>query len=351
MIKITRAIYVIGILCLLVIPLMTVSCGNATTPDADETGKILVVTSSFPLYDFARIIGGEQAEVVLLTPPGLSPHSFEPTPKHLEIIESADMFVYSGAGLEPWVEDVLAGVENRELLVVNAAEGVTLMKIGDMDVHEHDEDIDDHDTDMDEHVDDGDDTASEGHADEMDEHSHDHGSYDPHYWLDFENARVQVDNILGGYLQIDSEHADLYLERTDGYTSTIKLLDQMYRDALAECPDGELVSAGHFAFGYMAHRYGLHHRAVFGALHDAEPSPRDLAEMVDYITEHNIKYIVGEEMIDPKIARTVSGETGAEIVTLNPAGNISKDQMEAGVTFVDLMQENLKSLKMIVGCE
>ena len=350
MIHIPKPIYVIGVICVLALSLVLVSCGDTAVPDGDKPGAILVVTSSFPLYDFARIIGGEQAEVVLLTPPGLSPHSFEPTPKHIETIESADMFIYSGAGLEPWVEDVLAGIENRELLVVNAADGVSLMEIGEMEIHDSDE-YDGHTGHDDEDIGDKDNSAPGGPEDETDKHGHDHGLYDPHYWLDFENARAQVDTILGGYLQIDSEHADLYLERTDGYKSTLELLDQMYQDTLSACPGRELVSAGHFAFGYLAHRYGLHHHAVFGASHDVEPTPRELADMVEFIAKHKVTYIVAEEMLDAKIARTISEETGAEIVMLNPAGNVSKDQLKEGVTFVDIMQENLKGLKIVMECE
>ncbi|MBN1880841.1 MAG: zinc ABC transporter substrate-binding protein [Deltaproteobacteria bacterium] len=335
--KVPRAIYVLCVICAFMIPLTLASCGDTATPEADGPETISVVASSFPLYDFARIVGGEQADVVLLPPPGLSPHSFEPTPKHIETIESADMFIYSGAGLEPWVEDVLAGIENQKLLVVNAADGAVLMEIADMEAHTHDEQNGDGDHDT--------------HTPDADEGEHHHGLYDPHYWLDFENAKVQVDNILGGYLQIDSEHAGSYLERTDGYTSTLELLDQMYRDTLTVCPGKDLVSAGHFAFGYLAHRYGLNHRAIYGAAHNVEPSPRELTEMVDYIGQHDIKYIVADAMLDAKVARTIRDEAGVEIVTLNPAGNVSKDQLENGVTFIDIMQENLKGLKLILGCE
>jgi len=177
MTKVPRAIYVIGIICVLAVSLVLASCGDTTTSEDTGSEKVLVVTSSFPLYDFARIIGGEQAEVVLLTPPGLSPHSFEPTPKHIETIESADMFIYSGAGLEPWVEDVLAGIENRELLVINAADGVTLMEIGEHDAHDEHDTHEGHEHDM--HVEEGDDIAPDAHDDEMEEGEHHHGQYDP----------------------------------------------------------------------------------------------------------------------------------------------------------------------------
>jgi zinc transport system substrate-binding protein len=349
MMKIPRVMYIIGAVGALVLSLGLFSCGDATPPTDAGPDGVVVVTSSFPLYDFAGTIGGEETEVVLLPPPGLSPHSFEPTPKDIETIESADMFVYSGAGLEPWVEDVLAGIESPELLVVNAAIGVTLMEIGEMAVDEH-EGYHEHDGDVDHDVASGP-HEEEGMDEEGHDHGHAHGRYDPHYWLDFDNVEIQVNNILEGYEKIDPDRADIYRERAAEYVSALESLDQAYRDALAECPGGEIVSAGHFAFGYLAHRYGLDHRAVFGAFHDAEPSARELVDMVDFITEHDIKYIVAEEMIDPGMARTISEETGAEIMTLNPAGNVSRDQLDGGVTFIDIMEENLEGIKLIMGCE
>jgi len=361
-----KAMYILGAVGALVLCLGLVSCGDAEMPTDAGSDGVVVVTSSFPLYDFARTIGGEEAEVVLLPPPGLSPHSFEPTPKDIETIESADMFIYSGAGLEPWVEDVLAGIESPELLVVNAATGVTLMEIGEMEAHEHEghhehdgdveHDAEGHDAheghEHDMHAEEGENHDPDIHTEEMEEEGHHHhGLHDPHYWLDFDNAIIQVNEILEGYEKIDPDHADIYRERAAEYVVALEALDQMYRDALAGCPGGEIVSAGHFAFGYLAHRYGLGHRAIFGASHDAEPSPRELVEMVDFITEHDIKYIVGEEMIDARMARTISEETGAEIVSLNPAGNVSRNLLGGGATFIDIMEENLEGLKLIVGCE
>lgn len=294
------------------------SCGR----DVKDDGKLAVIASIFPVYDFAREIGGDNASVKMLLPPGMEPHSFDPTPRDIRRIEEADIFVYNGAEMEPWVEDILNGIENPDLVVIDSSSGVTLLEGG----HHHE--------------------GEEGHeAEETGK------AVDPHIWTDFGNAKIQVDNILSAFLMKDPENAGTYQERTKVYKWKLDTLDEMYRNALSDCPKKEIVSSGHFAFSYLAHRYGLVHYAVYGASPDAEPSPAELIEIVEIVKKNDIKYIFGEELVNPKMAETLKEETGAEILFVNPAGNVSKSAFKEGVTFIDIMTDNLSKFKMGLGCQ
>lgn len=298
--------------------LLFYSCKKET----DEDGKISVVASIFPVYDFAREVGGNNARFEMLLPPGMEPHSFDPTPKDVIRIEEADIFVYNGAEMEPWVEDILKGIKNPDLVVIDSSEGVTLLEGG----HHHEGEVDE-----------GVGTRKE--------------ALDPHIWTDFENAKIQVDNILSAFLMKDPENAGYYEDRTKIYKWKLDTLDELYRNAFSDCPKKEIVSSGHFAFSYMAHRYGLLHYAVYGSSPDAEPSPAELIKIVELVKAKDVKYIFGEKLVNPKMAETLRGETGAEILFINPAGNLSKSDFKKGVTFIDIMNDNLNKFKLALECQ
>ncbi|MBN1574687.1 MAG: zinc ABC transporter substrate-binding protein [Deltaproteobacteria bacterium] len=312
------------------------SCGdrekslNVPEDTGDTKEKIKVVASIFPLYEFSREVGGDQAEVTLLLPAGLSPHSFEPTPKDIQTIEGADIFVFNGAGMEPWLENILSGIDNSDLIVVDASIGITPLVVSDKhgghDVH-------------DEH---------EGEKHENHEHP---GGIDPHFWLDFTNAKIQVDNVLKAYREADPGNSALYEERAKAYSGKLAELDVLYKDAFTDCGAKDIASSGHFAFGYMARRYGLGYHSVFGVSHDAEPSPKELSEMVQIIKDKGIKYIFAEELLDPRMAKTIKEETGAEILIVNPAGNVQLKALESGISFIDIMKDNLEKFKMGIECK
>ena len=303
---------------LLSLPLLFYSCKK----DIVEDGKISVVASIFPVYDFAREIGSDNASVKMLLPPGMEPHSFDPTPRDIRRIEEADIFVYNGAEMEPWVEDILNGIENPDLVVIDSSKGVDLLVGG----HHHKEEV-------------GHDVGETGEV------------LDPHIWTDFENAKIQVDNILSAFLMKDPENAGIYEDRTNVYKWKLDTLDELYRNALSDCPKKEIVSSGHFAFSYMAHRYGLVHYAVYGSSPDAEPSPTELIKIVEMVKEKNVKYIFAEELVNPKMAETLKEETGAEILFVNPAGSLPKSDFDEGVTFIDIMSDNLNKFKMALECQ
>ncbi len=293
------------------------SVGSCRPADRSAGGghrKVRVITTLFPLYDMARKIGGEKATVSLLLPPGVEAHSFEPTPGNIVKINEADIFIYTGKFMEPWAERVIKGVADKNLIVVDASRGTKMIP---------------------------------GIFHDKDEPS---GSLDPHIWLDFDNVRIMAENILEAFTAKDGADKSFYERKADDYEDKLARLDSAYRTGLAACKKKEIIYAGHYAFGYLASRYGLKYLAAQGVSPDAEPTAKDLGRLVEQIKHDKIKYIFYEELASPKIAETIAGETGAKLLMLNAAHNVAKDQFEKGVSFYDILRNDLDNLKIGLEC-
>lgn len=291
-----------------------------------QSGKLTVVTTLFPLYDMAKSIGGDNAEVSQLLPPGVEAHSFEPKPSDIIKINEADIFIYTGEFMEPWVDDILKSVTNKNLIIVDASKDTKMIE--GISHHHEEEDIDAHDEEEDEHD----------------------SSMDPHIWLDFDNAKTMVENIEQAFIAKDSDHEHLYEQRTTDYNQTLSEIDKTYRTTLSNCKSTRIVYGGHYAFGYMAHRYDLNYSAAQGVSPDAEPTASDLASLIDQINTEKITHIFYEELTSPKIAETIAQETKADMLLLNAGHNLTKDQFESGTSFFDILNSNLNNLKTGLEC-
>ncbi|HTY46011.1 MAG TPA: zinc ABC transporter substrate-binding protein [Patescibacteria group bacterium] len=279
-------------------------CGRPCLAQA-EAQKIRVVTSLFPLYDFARQVAGDRAEVSLLLAPGMEAHSFEPTPADIMRINRADIFIYTGASMEPWVRDVLKGLDNPSLLVVNASSGIKLS-----------------------------------------------AGADPHIWLDFSYARQMVTNIMQAFVAKDPEYLSTYLANTRAYHVKLAELDLAFRKGLANCAQRTFIHGGHFAFGYLAARYHLEFLSAYpGFAANTEPGPRDLARLTQIMHQRGIKYVYCDKFISPRIASVIAQETGAEVLLLNGAHNLTKEEMAQGISFISIMEDNLQQLKKGLECQ
>ncbi len=271
-------------------------------------GKIRVITSLFPLYDFAREISGQRADVILMLPPGVEPHSFEPKPGDMLALQKADIFIYMGRAMEPWAEGLLRGVRNEKLLVVDVSKDI----FADTRIR---------------------------------------GDMDPHIWLDFSYAQKMVDAILEALLTKNGKNREFYIKNAESYKERLADLDRRYRATLAHCERRIFLHGGHFAFNYLARRYGLNYLSAYkGFSPDTEPTPRDIAELIKNLREQGLHHIFYEELINPRVAETISRETGASLLKLNGAHNVTREEKEKGVTFLTLMDENLKNLAIGLRC-
>jgi zinc transport system substrate-binding protein len=302
-------------------------------------GKVEVVTTLFPTYDFVKQVGRDKVNVSLLLPPGVESHTFEPKPQDVVRINKAGIFIYTGKYMEPWAEDILKGISNKKLLVVDASKGIELMAEDD-----HDEESEHHEGEA-EH-------NEEDHHDGEHEHGHHHhAGKDPHIWLDLANDQIMVDTIARALAKKDPVNSDFYLKNAEEYKAKLADLDRRFKETLSTAKYKTIIYGGHFAFGYFVKRYGLEHDSPYeGFSPNAEPSPKAIAELINKLKTSGIKYIYYEELLDPKVARVIAQESGAKLELLHGAHNVSKDELNKGVTFIDIMEENLNKLKVGLEC-
>jgi zinc transport system substrate-binding protein len=180
---------------------------------------------------------------------------------------------------------------------------------------------------------------------------HDHEGVDPHIWLDFANAKIMAGNIAKAFSEIDPQNAEYYRKNLEGYQSKLTELDNTYKNTLSACKSKRIIYGGHYAFGYLAKRYNLEYYAAQGYSPDAEPTAGDLIKLVEQIKKDKIKYIFYEELTSPKIAETIARETKTNMLLLNAAHNLSKDEIDQGISFFDILHKNLNNFKIGLSCQ
>ncbi len=290
-------------------------CGQKK--EADNSTKLSVMASFYPMYDFAVKIGGDKVDVTNMVPAGTEPHDWEPATKDITSLEKADVFVYSGAGMEHWAEDVLKSLKNKNLTVAEASSGITLRK-----GHEHEEE----------------------ESQEAESEEHEHGEFDPHVWLSPANAKKEMENIKDAFVKADPENEAYYQTNYETYAGKFDELDKKYKDTLSPLPNKSVVVA-HEAFGYLCDAYGLTQMGIEGLSPDSEPDPARMAEVIDFVKENNVKIIFFEDLVSPKVAETIAKETGAKTEVLNPLEGLTDEQLKNGDDYFSVMEKNLTVLK------
>ncbi|MDW2797328.1 metal ABC transporter substrate-binding protein [Clostridium boliviensis] len=290
-------------------------CGQKN--EAQDSGKLTAMASFYPMYDFAVKIGGDKVDVTNMVPAGTEPHDWEPATKDITNLEKADVFVYSGAGMEHWAEAVLKTLKNKNLTVAEASSGITLMK-----GHEHEE----------------------GESQEAESEEHEHGEFDPHVWLSPVNAKKEMENIKDAFVKADPENEAYYQANYETYAGKFDELDKKFKDTLSPLPNKSVVVA-HEAFGYLCDAYGLTQMGIEGLTPDSEPDPARMAEVIDFVKENKVKTIFFEDLVSPKVAETIAKETGAKTEVLNPLEGLTDEQLKNGDDYFSVMEKNLTVLK------
>ena len=275
---------------LLAAVLLLASCGGEKP---QESSKLQVYTSFYAMYDFARLIGGEKADIYSLCPVGTEPHDFEPKTSDMAKLSEADIFIYNGMGMEAWAEKTASSAGNDELMIVKASDGIP----------------------------------------------HIAENYDPHVWLDPSNALHEIKNIKDAFCEKDSANADYYNSNFAECERRIKQLINDYKSASQNFTDRNVVTA-HEAYGYLCNAFNLNQTAIEGIQGESDPSPARMAEIIDFIKTNNIKYIFAEALDTSKTVDSVAKETGAQLLTLNPFEG-DKD----GNDYFTVMKQNLEALK------
>src|SRR5512133_230513 len=297
---------------------------GCTRKEQKPSVKLQVVTTLFPLFDVARIIAGDRAEVTMLLPPGMEPHTFEPKPNDIIRISKAGLFIYTNPYMEPWAEKIITGID-RQLRVVNAGQGATYQKVSAEDGHDHEP----HGN-----------SAADGHGAGM----------DPHIWLDFANAGLMVNNILAGFVAADPVNAVLYRNNAARLTADLAALDQRYRAGLSDCATRTFLHGGHYTFGYLARRYGLEYRSLSGVSSESEPSAASMAAMVRQIRTSGVHYLFAEELLSPRLSDTLAAEAGVAVLMLHGAHNVGREDFLRGAGFIGWMEQKWKNLQEGFAC-
>jgi zinc transport system substrate-binding protein len=159
-----------------------------------------------------------------------------------------------------------------------------------------------------------------------------------------------TDTILAGFAKKDPKNKGLYEENASAYKAKLRRLDEEFRNGLNNCKTRLFVHGGHYAFNYLARRYDLTYVSAYGSSPNAEPSPRHLAEIIQKIRQQKVGYVFYEELIQPRLAETIARETGARLLPLNGGHNVSKEELDKGVTFISLLQQDLTNLKIGLQC-
>ena len=296
--------------------LATAACGSGSTPSSAEGS---VITSFYPLQFATQQITGGALPVTVLTKPGTEPHDLELAPQDIAGMTKAKLVVYAD-GFQPAVDDAMAEVQPASVLDVADAAQLTLTA-----------------------------AEEEGHADEStaEHEAPDHGSADPHFWLDPQRYAAVAKAIGARLAADDPAHAAAYEKNTAAFVARLTTLDGELRTGLASCRSKVLVTS-HAAFGYLAQRYGLEQHGITGISPDAEPSAAGLQQISDLVRKEGVTTIFQETLVEPHLAETVAGSTGATVATLDPVEGITS--ASAGTDYFEVMRSNLSALQKGLGC-
>ncbi len=342
------------------------SSDNSGAAGGESGKKLKIVATLFPQYDFARQIAGDYADVTLLLPPGMESHSYDLRPADMIEIRESDMFIYTGKYMEVWAQTIIDSLDDS-VMVVDESDGITLEKEEDYFVDEHSahehsthEHITHEDADEDdehgahEDTDEDDEHGAHEDMDEDDEHDshagHSHSGhtheYDPHIWTSPVYAMQMVENIVDALMEKDPQHAEEYRQRADEYIDKLAEVDAAFRQVSEESARRTIFFGGRFAMTYFVREYDFD---CVSAYHDcsaeSEPSISSVMRMIDEIKESGAKAVYYEELADPKVARTIAEETGVKLLLLHSAHNVSRQEYENGVTYLDIMWNNVEKLK------
>lgn len=375
------------ILLLILVSMTLLGCTQTQQNDSD----FIVGVTFYPYYDLTRHIVGEVAEVFSVVPPTTEPHSFQPSARDIARLQNIDVFVATGVEFEAFEQSLINSLPSS-VIVIFASEGITLL---DSD-HHHDDHYDDH-HELEEFCEanggvwiedhkecenlsrslcesmggefescesacrhDADDVVcmtvcvevcefdhhDEHHESEhSDGHGHSHTGLDPHVWLSPQNAIHIAQNIERVLSSEFLEHSSTFAANLDLLISELTELHIDFETRLSNCAR-DTILVTHNAYQYLARDYGFNVVSISGLSPESEPSPRELAQLIDIAREKELSYVFFEELVDPRVAQTIAREVGAQTLTINPVeGSIE------GQTYIEIMRENLNNLAIGLECE
>lgn len=330
----------IGILavCGLLCGSLLAGCGTeraeGVSEEVQDDGRISVVTTIFPQYDFVRQIAGENVKLKMLLKPGEETHSYEPTPQDIIAIQNSDIFIYVGGENDAWVEDILESMPEADMRTLKLMDCVDTVEeehvegMQEQPGHSHEEE--------------------ESHEDETEE-EHSVHEIDEHVWTSPVNASAIVDKIKDLLVQADPENRQIYEENAEVYEADLAELDAEFRDVVDNAGRSLVVFGDRFPFRYFADEYGLDYYAAFpGCASDTEPSAATMAFLINKVKEEEIPAVLKMELSNENIANAIAEATGTEVRTFYSCHNLTAEEFEDGETYLSMMQKNIETLKEVL---
>lgn len=273
-----------------------------------EASEIKIVSTIFPLAEIAREVVGERGEVFQLIPSGAEVHDFQLRPSDIVTLRQAELILAVGPALEPWLKKIESALDNKYI----------------HKIYFHDE------------------LRNRNYRGLDDE--------DPHLWLDLKADEILVEALVEALIKLDPAGGDYYRGRGQRFQARLSALDRSFQEQLQSCRSNVFIVAGHQAFGYLARRYNLKLYSLVGANPEARPGLKKLQEIVDIIKKEKVKAIFYESSVNPYYAESIVRETGVCLYPLSTGVHLKVQDIEKNVSFLQLMEQNLKILKMALEC-
>jgi len=308
--------------------ILTISC-EEKKPKASPDGKVNVVATIFPLYDFSRAVAKEQVNITMLTPPGSSIHSYEPSPADIKNIQNSDVFLFIGGENDAWVERILSTLDTSKMKIVRLFDFVKLYEEEEKEGMQ----------------------SEEKESDLLLAEEHEFGKpeveYDEHIWTSPKNAILMINAITGALCEKDTAKCEKYKENSQNYTLQIDSLSKELSQIVSSAKRKQIIVADRFPFRYLIEEYGLDYRAAFSGCSDqSDATPATIANLINAVKNNKVPYIYHVELSNMNTAEAVAEQTGAKILLLHSYHNVSKQDFESGTTYLDLLKQNVANLKI-----
>ncbi len=318
-----KIIFSVSILLIIVIIISLLTDVFDKKEETDKN-KVQVIATLFPQYDFIKQIGKDKVNVEMLLPPGVESHSYEPTPIDMIKINSSDIFVYTGKEMEPWAETIASSIDSNTV-ILDVSKNIKLINPKDFEEKNENGAI-----------------VADEESEDLDTHES-----DPHIWLDPVIAGYMVDNILESLVSVDPVNETFYKSNAEEYKSNLLKLDEDIKNVITNGKRNTIVFGGAFAYAYFIERYDLNFISAYDSCGEgSEPSVARVKSVIDYIKENNIPVIFYQDMSAGSIAKTIAAESGAKELIFSALHNVSKVNIDNGVTYIDLMRQNLTNLEI-----
>ena len=278
---------------------------NLSIGGNSSTSTLQVLATFYPLYDFAQNVGGNKVNVTILVPETVDVHDFEPTPSDIQQVASANVLIYNGVGLEPWIADIVNSADNPNLIQVDTSQEINLLQISP-------------------------------------QFQRNNQTVDPHIWLDPVLAKQQVNNILQGLIQADPANSEYYTQNAQAYNAKLDDLNVLAINATTNTKTRYFVTF-HEAFVYFAYRYNLTQIPIAGPFQE-EPTPSDIQNVINVIHQYHLLYVGYESLENPQISTSIADQTNATLILMNPIEGLTQEENAAGKDYISLMQEDITNI-------